>query len=399
MIVNGSQCSGCGVCEGICRKECISISRNKFGEYHTSIDSSRCINCGLCSRVCRHTQEITTFHTSKGNCFIGQAPDIPRNASSGGLATWFLCELLKNNIVDAVLCVKAAPDCEELYRYEICSSIEEVVAGAGTAYCPVHLGQVLKLIREAERKRFAIIGLPCFIAALDNLRTIDARYRDKITVLLGLVCGGLPARMMTEVLCWSAGYSNADLKTVRYHIRDGKRPAWNYGIELNFKDGKSFSSFGDEDFGFVFWQGLFLPRACNDCQDILAAKADVVFMDAWLPEYKASTSGNSLVLCRNAELAYLFDSLIKTGNIKQAPPELALEAQTALIAKRTQAGKNEKVRLNRIQSRVRLLCQRFRGDKDIISKLRMIKFTEMQAGKRPFFYLLLRLKQFLIWRL
>lgn len=45
-------CSGCGICVGICPKQCIQWEKNDNGMYQPCVNSNACIRCGLCKEVC-----------------------------------------------------------------------------------------------------------------------------------------------------------------------------------------------------------------------------------------------------------------------------------------------------------------------------------------------------------
>lgn len=42
--------------------------------------------------------------------------------------------------------------------------------------------------------------------------------------------------------------------------------------------------------------GLFKPKACDFCDDVLAECTDVAIMDAWLPKYINDSKGKSLIV-------------------------------------------------------------------------------------------------------
>ncbi|MDX1834872.1 coenzyme F420 hydrogenase/dehydrogenase beta subunit N-terminal domain-containing protein [Escherichia coli] len=47
------------------------------------------------------------------------------NGSSGGLTTWLLVELLKNNMIDGVIHVGKSKSSEQIYSYTISESIKK----------------------------------------------------------------------------------------------------------------------------------------------------------------------------------------------------------------------------------------------------------------------------------
>ena len=60
------ECSGCGLCENVCPKVCITMSEDSLGYKRPLIDDSNCIDCGLCSKQCVivHPTETTTPMTT-----------------------------------------------------------------------------------------------------------------------------------------------------------------------------------------------------------------------------------------------------------------------------------------------------------------------------------------------
>src|SRR5206468_11182672 len=96
------------------------------------------------------------------------------NGSSGGLTSWVAAELLRTGAVDGIAHVAPTdPAAGGLFAYRISRSLDELSAGAKSRYYPVELSQVLREIRERPG-RYAIVGIPCFIKAINLLRRVDA---------------------------------------------------------------------------------------------------------------------------------------------------------------------------------------------------------------------------------
>ncbi len=87
-------------------------------------------------------------------------------------------ELLRRQLVDGVAhVVPCNPSVEgRLFRYTISRSIPDVRAGACSRYYPVELSEVLRTIRTTPG-RYAIVGIPCFIKAVNLLRA-DIAFGD-----------------------------------------------------------------------------------------------------------------------------------------------------------------------------------------------------------------------------
>lgn len=77
----------------------------------------------------------------------------------------------------------------------------------------------------------------------------------------------------------------------------------------------------------------FTPNACNFCDDVFAELADVVFMDAWLPEYSHDSRGTNLAIVRTP----FINDLILKGNkenqidIDNIPMKKVIESQQGVI--------------------------------------------------------------------
>ncbi|MEO0108998.1 MAG: Coenzyme F420 hydrogenase/dehydrogenase, beta subunit C-terminal domain [candidate division WOR-3 bacterium] len=70
--------------------------------------------------------------------------------------------------------------------------------------------------------------------------------------------------------------------------------------------------------GWIWERRLFEPEACRFCDDVFAAAAEVVLMDAWLERYVRDPGGWNLALVRSLRL----DKLLRAGARKG---ELVLE--------------------------------------------------------------------------
>lgn len=391
-IANNILCSGCGTCSAVCPKECITLLDNNFGEIRPTVDFSKCINCGKCTTVCPFNfknNKQTTCEDFDNTFYIGKSKEFQDNASSGGVATFVLNNILEKKIVDYIVAVSPNNNSNELFTYTICSKKEDLVLCQGSAYYPVTLSNVLAQIKNIDGS-FAIIGVPCFVSALKKLKQQSPFWNNKIKFLIGIVCGHTPTKFMVDCLAFKTGHKRNDIVSCRFRIKDNTRPAWDYGVKLEFSDNSYVTSFGSDDFGFLFWRKLFSQECCNNCKDVFADDADITFMDAWLDEYKEKNHGTSLIICRNTELDNLLKTLVLKGEITETDQSKPILAQKKLLEYKNNAGKHKVEEI--LRKKVRSIYSKHKESTDIIDRLRRLCYKEDLKKNNKILWLLIEIK-------
>ncbi|HYD76001.1 Coenzyme F420 hydrogenase/dehydrogenase, beta subunit C-terminal domain [Ramlibacter sp.] len=250
--------------------------------------------------------------------------------SSGGMVTWVAAELLRRGLVDAVAHVAPVADPAadgRFFRYRLSRTPAELAAGAKSRYYPVELSGVLEQIR-ATPGRYAVVGIPCFIKAVQLLRRDDALVRDRIRFTLGLFCGHMKSARLLESFAWQLGVDLADVVGVDYRLKDPDRPASWYTAQLRLRDGRTVQRdwfhLAEGDWG----SGFFQNRACNACDDVVAETADIAFGDAWVEPYTQDGRGTNVVLVRSRELHAVLDEAVAQGRLALAPADAGFVQRT-----------------------------------------------------------------------
>lgn len=243
-----------------------------------------------------------------------------KNASSGGLGTWVLKELLHKKKIDYVIHVKESKTPGILFEYGISSTIEEVSEGAKTRYYPVELSKVLKIVKETPGN-YALIGLPAYIMNIRLLSLIDPVINDRIKYTVGLVCGHQKSTLFGEFLAWQCGIKPGGLININFRKKLDNIPSHSYAIEVEGVSAKTGEKIKKvkmmkELVGADWGQGLFKVRASDFTDDVMNETADITLGDAWLPEYTQDSQGNNIVIVRNPEINELILSGIKEGRLK-----------------------------------------------------------------------------------
>jgi len=351
-------CVGCGVCVGVCPQDNLRLGWNIWGEYEPA-DSGKCrTGCDLCLAVCPFQDHEENEDVIAGRLF-GNQPEIEHDGqlgyfigswvghvergdyrsagASGGVATWFLEKLLRSNVVDRVICVTPTPHSDQLFRFACFEDSEGVRRSSKSAYYPIEMSEVLREVLRTGA-RYACIGLPCFIKALRLAEQRVPRIGKRIILHAGLVCGQLKTRHFAEILARRAGLNAQSLNFVSFREKTLGGPA----SELVFAaaDGQETARLAwSRGYGECWTTGQLKIRACCFCDDIFAELADVVFMDAWLPEFVGDGRGTSIVTARSALAASILEDGLRSGDLAMRPINAAevLASQADVVYEKRRA--------------------------------------------------------------
>ena len=202
--------------------------------------------------------------------YVSEA-DFRDNGSSGGMVSWVANELLKRGLVDGVAHVVPVENPQrdgQFFRYRIARSEREIGEGAKSRYYPVEMSEILREIR-ATPGRYAVVGVPCFIKALQLLRREDEVVRERVAFTLGLFCGHMKSARFVESLAWQMGVAIDQVQRVEFRLKDTTRAASVYTGQLTLRDGeiikKDWWEFGRWRLGRRFFpeQRLQFLRRCR----------------------------------------------------------------------------------------------------------------------------------------
>lgn len=258
--------------------------------------------------------------------------DFRINGSSGGMVSWVAAELLRKNLIDGVAHVIATENPQEekrYFKYRISRTEDEIHEGAKSRYYPIELSGILQIIFDVPG-RYAIIGIPCFIKAVNLLREENPILKERIQFTLGLFCGHMKSARFVESFAWQMNVPVNEVKRVEYRYKDANRPANWYNTMLTLDDGSTVNrdwwNLVDGDWG----AGFFMNNACNYCDDVVAETADVSFGDAWVEPYSSDGRGTNVVVIRSK----IVDDFVKHAIQEE---RLQLEEVDAAFVEQTQA--------------------------------------------------------------
>ncbi|MFT5701680.1 MAG: coenzyme F420 hydrogenase subunit beta [Desulforhopalus sp.] len=367
-VVHKELCCGCGVCAGVCPHKALAMQFNRYGEYNPVL-TGICVSCGLCEKVCPslagnpnedgiatelyaqldniHHRPETGYYLES---YVGHAPDekMHWNGASGGMATWVLCELLQRGEIDYVITVSPNPHPEKLFKFIVVSSPEDVLACSKSAYYPVETSEVLQHVLCNEG-RYAMMGLPCVCKAVRLAQRNNKKLRNRITVLLGLVCGNLPSSFLPDFLMRRVDVDPLDCRRVSFREKESGKPNHVHLFKgFDRKEREMCSVYWHEGYSKAYMYEYFKLNSCNYCEDGFAECSDAAFMDAWVERHKNESNGTSFVLVRDPRI----NELLKADYTLE-PIESIISSQDGPVA-RTKGNGHKSIyeRFKRIEKRI-----------------------------------------------
>jgi coenzyme F420-reducing hydrogenase beta subunit len=333
-MVGAGLCSGCGACAGGLGEAQARLDWGKDGQlkpvgpkpWMRRREEAFSSICPFSPRARDETRlaedlfpgaaHVDPFVGRYRKAFVGHACEsgYRERGSSGGMVSWMAAELLKRGLVDGVAHVARASD-GRLFRYVLSRTPDDLHRGAQSRYYPVEMSQILREIASTPG-RYAVVGIPCFIKAVQLLRAREPVFRDRIAFTLGLVCGHMKSRHLADSFAWQMGFEPDEMKEIDFRVKDVSRPANWYRARVGASDGTEREQDWWHLAGGDWGSGFFQNAACDFCDDVVAETADVSFGDAWVEPYASDGRGTNVVVVRSPEILDIASEAIASGEIK-----------------------------------------------------------------------------------
>ncbi|MFX0077483.1 MAG: Coenzyme F420 hydrogenase/dehydrogenase, beta subunit C-terminal domain, partial [Candidatus Hermodarchaeota archaeon] len=306
-IFETHNCSGCGLCVGICPVNCLEVN-NGFGK----IDEDKCIRCGLCYFVCpRSYLPVSVLNmTQDGSSEIKnysqvgsyleaysartKLKDIASVCQDGGITSTCLHYLFDTNAIDIALGAKMS---NTPWRPEtiILQNKEDILSTAGTKYVN---NPNLKLLNELNKNEsnLAVVGVPCMMQALlkSSIYNIGIPSLNQIKYRIGIFCMESFSYESFLKIC----------ETLNVDVKDVKKTDINKGKFF------VYTNSGEELTVPIKEIGHLAREDCEVCFDLTSESADISIGSIGSP------SGWNTVLIRTETGKELFNKLIENDLIE-----------------------------------------------------------------------------------
>jgi len=329
VIFESKNCSGCGLCEGICPVNCLEVL-NGIGKF----DEEKCIRCGLCYFICpRSYLPVKVLNMYQDNASevkeyqrVGpyleaysartKVKEISEVCQDGGISSTCLHYLFDKNQIDLALGAKMS---NTPWRPEpmILKNKEDIIETAGTKYVNNPNLRVLNE-KEIRDKKIAVVGVPCQMQALLKSEIYDINFPSlsQIEYRIGIFCMESFSYEGFQEIC---KILNVDVKDVKKtDINKGKFFVYTQSGEELTVPIKEISHLARHD--------------CEMCFDLTSESADISVGSIGSP------GGWNTVLIRTQKGKELYEELLKNDLIeskviKEVKPGLPLLQRIAGIKK------------------------------------------------------------------
>lgn len=344
-VLAGGACSGCGACS-VATSGRIPITLTPYGARQASTDGASDADKAIASRVCPFARESpdedavaaevfppTLDHDDRIGRFLKisaaqvASDDYVIDSSSGGMTSWFVGRLLAEGDVDGVIHV--GRDEADLFGYRVSYDMDAVLGNRKSAYYATTFADAVSSI-EGDGRRYAIVGVPCFITAARHLVRVRPSLADQLVYFVGLVCGHLKTEAFAQLLAWQVGVAPDQLAEVDFRVKHPHRDAQDYSFAARRRGRSQWASKPNRRlFGANWGHAMFQLGACDFCDDIFAETADVVLGDAWLEGFRQDWRGTNVVITRSPRLQEILDSGEGSGAVRVWPlsPDDAAKSQ------------------------------------------------------------------------
>lgn len=234
---------------------------------------------------------------------------IRRGSSSGGFCKSFLTYLVESKAVDFVIMTRMKEDSTDPVSI-ITNDKIEITTRSNSIY---EYHDQTKILNDISiDKKYAFIGLPCFVRHIKNQQLKNQKYKN-IFPLISILCNQAPGPSFKNRLMKDNDIDPDQVCEVDY--RHGDYPG---GVLFRMKNGSvkhagSFrgiwSKYNDPGFRHT-------PHCCLNCELFESKFADIVVGDPWKTKYEKDKQGWTKVIVRNEKSMNLINKCVKNGYLK-----------------------------------------------------------------------------------
>ncbi len=290
-------CTSCGMCKGICPKNCITWERS-HGMYLPKINDSLCVHCGLCVSVCpglghnypgsdSALSAVTGSVLESYNAWSHDAT-LRHDGASGGVVSTVVRELLSKGLYESVFCLDSYNYGSQLrtarYTAEAFPSSTQK-----SRYLPVSHENAILYMKAHPTERIILIATSCCLRGLTSVIQKQKLDRDNY-LLIGLFCDKV---FQYNFISYLADRYCTGAPLSAMHFKNKESGGWPGDMKLFPENGDSFFIPITER---ARLKEYFMPERCLYCVDKLNVSADISLGDNYTGQDSSSLGSNSVLI-------------------------------------------------------------------------------------------------------
>jgi coenzyme F420-reducing hydrogenase beta subunit len=332
-----NSCCSCGMCAVTCRRNAVTLKRNKDGFYAPAIDVELCTDCGICLKVCyQYLKRKDIFKNAFEDKHIYAAwsknPDTVMTCSSGGagyeLTSYFYD---KGYNICGVIFDASNDNCKHI----IAHTREDLEAIKTSKYLQSYTVGAFSQFKEGEK--YLVIGTPCQIYGLR--KWIQMKKQEDNFILVDFFCEGTPSfNLWVKYKDYLSRKTQLGkiLKNVCFRFKDRqyRGATWHKNAmllrDISDKTLIQPMAFNNNLFFKLFLNVSCLNTSCYECQLRMdGCAADIRIADFWGEKYAERNDGVSLVIANTEKGQTIWDEIRHCFDVEECSFEDLMRSQTA----------------------------------------------------------------------
>lgn len=326
----GKSCVGCGLCEHLCPKQCISLRCDNEGFSQPEIDTEKCVDCGICKKKCPVYKDTVKIEPITAYAIKDKTEESRLKSASGGASAVFAKYILENGGVFS----GAKYDNSFNVVHELCEDVDDIDLFRDSKYVQSDMNNIYSKIQNALEcgKKVLAVGTPCQIAALRS----KFGYENDDLILCDFVCNGVPPpQLLKKYISILEEKENKKIKYIK--LRDKSNGWKSSNIKVNFEDeSQKIILRRDSEFYKLFAFNIMLRESCYNCKfKKFNIYSDITIGDYWgidkkYPEFD-DDKGCSLVMINTEKGSAFFDKVSHLIDYIETGTEHAVETHPKLM--------------------------------------------------------------------
>ncbi len=361
VTVENNMCIDCGVCDVSCPHDAINMIFTDTLNYRPDVLEEKCTNCGICLAVCPMSEKnlsLRVAEAGRDKLYFGlnKSKAVLKGyetnyktyieSASGGILSSLIKYLISHKIIDAVVHAEQlfGDQNTPYFQSSISKSIDEIEQKRSSFYHPINFSPTLKKIIEDDTiQSVAVLGTPCVLSAVKNLRKYHKAFNKKVKFSLSLVCSHNVSGQFTDYMATTMSKSS-EKKQFKHRDKVGIQKDSEFNNLVVVKDkiirqNRNLTPFTKN------WRSFsYAHEGCLYCPDFFGHDADAGFKDAWGYSVQQK-EGETVFFVNNTELLDAIKAMKQEGIIhytESSKEELIKSQKSTLISKTyfTQLRKN-----------------------------------------------------------